>query len=63
MTPRAGDPINLENVAEAHPDLVKSLAARLEEWHANALAARIESDTSDMSAEEIQRLRSLGYLN
>ncbi len=42
---------------------MKRLAARLEEWHANALAVRIESDTADLSAEEIQRLRSLGYLN
>ncbi len=42
---------------------MKRLAARLEEWHANALAVRIESDTADMSAEEIQLLRSLGYVN
>jgi arylsulfatase A-like enzyme len=58
------DPLNLENVADAHPDKVEELARLLDGWQEAALAARIETEQAaeDLSAEEIQKLRSLGYL-
>ena len=59
------DPLNLSNVAEANPDVVESLAARLDAWHKMAEAAREEigAEAEDLSPEELDRLRSLGYVN
>ena len=51
---------------QKHPDSPTNpggLDVCADDWRAKALAVRIESDTSEMSAEELQRLRSLGYLN
>ena len=58
------DPLNLENLAEANPQVVERLAAQLEAWHKAALEARVDPETSTegLSVEEIQRLRSLGYV-
>jgi arylsulfatase A-like enzyme len=60
------DPLNLDDVAEDHPDLVASLATELSTWREWAISLRPPPDTEavqDMSAEEIARLRSLGYIN
>jgi arylsulfatase A-like enzyme len=58
------DPVNLHDVAADHPDVVKRLAVKLETWHQKALAARVKPDagTADLSPEERDRLRALGYL-
>ncbi len=59
------DPLNLENVAAAHPEIVERLAAALREWHAAARARRLEPDSeaaASLGAEELERLRSLGYI-
>ena len=60
------DPLNLEDLAEANPQVVERLAAQLESWHKAALEARIDPETSTeeegLSVEELQRLRSLGYV-
>jgi arylsulfatase A-like enzyme len=59
------DPLNLHDVASEHPDVVERLAAQIEGWHQQAVAARLPSDAElaeGMSAEELERLRSLGYL-
>jgi arylsulfatase A-like enzyme len=58
------DPINLHDVAAEHPEVVKRLAGRLDAWHQKALAARVKPDagTADLSSEERERLRALGYL-
>jgi arylsulfatase A-like enzyme len=60
----AADPLNLRNVAAEHPELVERLSKQLESWHAAAKAAHIapEEGTADLSPEEIERLRSLGYI-
>jgi hypothetical protein len=53
-------------VAEDHPDIVASLATELSTWREWAVSLRPPPDTEaiqDMSAEEIARLRSLGYIN
>jgi arylsulfatase A-like enzyme len=58
------DPINLHDVAPAHPEVVQRLAAKLEAWRQEALAARVAPDagTAELSPEERERLRALGYL-
>jgi arylsulfatase A-like enzyme len=59
------DPLNLENVADQHADVVERLSKRLESWRKFAEAARLPSD-SDLAATaspaELERLRALGYL-
>ena len=48
-----------------HPEIVSRLAARLEEWRASVGEVRLVPDsetTEALSAEELEQLRSLGYL-
>ncbi len=59
------DPLNQTDLAPAHPERIRDLAARLEEWRKKALSDREESgknDTENLSPEELERLRSLGYI-
>ena len=59
------DPLNLTDVAADHPEVVERLAAELERWRRRSEAARLPADdelTDMLSAEELERLRSLGYL-
>jgi arylsulfatase A-like enzyme len=60
------DPLNLVNLASQHPDIVARLARMIADWHAHAEAARLTSDTEaqeSLSHDELERLRSLGYIN
>ena len=46
-------------------EVVERLSEQLEAWHRQAMAERLEADddaTEGMSAEELERLRSLGYI-
>jgi arylsulfatase A-like enzyme len=59
------DPLDQANVADKHPDVVKRLAKTLEGFKAMAAAARLKPDsetTGNMTPEQLQRLRSLGYI-
>jgi arylsulfatase A-like enzyme len=57
------DPLDQSDVAADNPEIVRQLAAELEQWHEMALAARVEEvSEADMSPAEIERLRSLGYI-
>jgi arylsulfatase A-like enzyme len=59
------DPGERTNVASENPEVVGRLAKALDGWHKMALAARLEPDakaTQGMSAEQLERLRSLGYV-
>jgi arylsulfatase len=59
------DRLDSRNVASAHPEVVQRLAKLLGGWHAMATAARLKPDAETgkaLSAEELQRLRSLGYV-
>jgi arylsulfatase A-like enzyme len=57
------DPLNLVDVTAQHPEVVDRLKRALAAWHEAAVAARIEPDAdAEMSPEEIQRLRALGYI-
>jgi arylsulfatase A-like enzyme len=59
------DPLNRQNIAAEHPEVVARLAKLIAGWREMATAARVKPDaetTRAMSAEELQRLRSLGYV-
>ena len=60
------DPINLNDVVEDHPDIVANLTTELSTWREWAVSLRPPPDTEaieSLSADEIARLRSLGYIN
>jgi len=59
------DPLNLTNVADAHPDIVERLSKRLAAWKAKVEAEKLKPDadaSKAMTPEEMDRLRSLGYI-
>jgi arylsulfatase A-like enzyme len=58
------DPLNLRNVASAHPDVVERLSRALTSWKSKADAARVaaEQKETDIKPEDLERLRSLGYV-
>ncbi len=59
------DPLNLVNVAEEHPEKVEELSKLLESWRLWVADRRLPSDaelTQGVSGEELERLRSLGYV-
>jgi arylsulfatase A-like enzyme len=59
------DPLNKQSVAASHPEVVARLTKALAGWRQMATAARLKPDsetTKGLSAEELQRLRSLGYV-
>jgi arylsulfatase A-like enzyme len=61
----AKDPLDAHNVADAHPDEVARLSKVLEGWRRMATAARLKPDTEankNLSKEELERLKSLGYI-
>jgi len=59
------DPLDHRNLAEENPEVVQRLSEQLAAWRRQAMALRLEADaqaTEGMSAEELERLRSLGYI-
>ncbi len=59
------DPLNLENIADQKPEVVEKLGKMLEDWQRFAQSARLPTDgeaASGMSSEQLERLRSLGYV-
>jgi arylsulfatase len=59
------DPHDQKDVAAEHPDVVTRLAKMLEGWKRMAEQARLKSDaetTKGMTADQLERLRSLGYV-
>jgi arylsulfatase A-like enzyme len=59
------DPLDQHDVAGEHPDVVQRLSKALDGWHQMALASRVKPDaetTQKMSPEQLQKLRSLGYV-
>ncbi|HET6371841.1 MAG TPA: sulfatase, partial [Candidatus Polarisedimenticolia bacterium] len=59
------DPLNATDKAAEHPEIVGKLAPRLRQWLDTARAARLPSDADaaqGLSDEEMERLRSLGYI-
>ena len=59
------DPLDQVNLADEHPEIVRRLAKAITGWHTMAVAARLKPDseaTGNMTPEQLQRLRSLGYV-
>ncbi len=57
------DPLDQKDVAAEHADVVEQLASELDMWLESALAARLEEgSTEGISAEELEKLRALGYI-
>ena len=59
------DPLDRLDVAPQHPEVVTRLARELEAWRRMATAARLKPDaavTGTMTAEDLERLRALGYV-
>ncbi|MGH9380490.1 MAG: sulfatase [Thermoanaerobaculia bacterium] len=62
---RRSDPLDAHDVAAEHPEIVERLHAALESWRASAEAARLPTDeaaSEGHSAQELERLRALGYI-
>ena len=61
----AKDPLDQANVAESHPEIVQRLAKLLAGWRQMTANARLKPDaesTKSLTQEQLQRLRSLGYV-
>ena len=57
------DPLNLDDVAADHPDIVQRLAAEIDTWQQWALEQKVEeAPTASISPQELARLRALGYI-
>ena len=59
------DPLDQKDVAAEHPDVVDRLAKTLDSWHKMATAAKLKPDTEltkGMTREQLEQLRSLGYI-
>lgn len=59
----AQDPLDHRDLAAERPDVVKRLGGELEAWKKRALAAQLKADSTEgVSAEELEKLRALGYV-
>ncbi|MDP6579610.1 MAG: sulfatase [Vicinamibacterales bacterium] len=61
----ATDPLNLDNVADGQTEVVEQLARELDRWQRIAEQARLPDDATaaaGLSPEQLERLRSLGYI-
>ena len=59
------DPLDQKDVAAEHPDVVARLTRALDGFRNMARAARLKPDsesTKGMSKEQLEQLRSLGYV-
>ena len=62
---RSRDLLDQQNVSAEHADVVQRLSKVLNGWHQMALAAKLKPEseaTKGMSAEQLRKLRSLGYI-
>ncbi len=60
---RRTDPLSLEDVAGDHPEVVARLGKALAGWRSWVEEHKLPEDSAeDLSTEDLERLRSLGYL-
>jgi len=62
---RRKDPLDANDVAAQHPDVVARLLREMQAWQRMAESARLKPDSalaSTVSGEELERLRALGYV-
>ena len=59
------DPLNLNNVADDHATLLAELRGEIETWLERAEAQKVSDETlsEDLSPQELEQLRALGYVN
>lgn len=59
----ANDPLDAKDVAEVNPDTVEKLKTELGYWRREVTDAALSKDSTEgMSSEELEKLRSLGYI-
>ena len=61
------DPLDQNDIAAENPEIVERLAKQLDDWHGWAIANKLPTDAEateggDVTAAELERLRSLGYV-
>jgi arylsulfatase A-like enzyme len=58
------DPLGTKDLSSEHPDKVRALSAKLSDWYAKTSASQLpKTDTTKgIAKEELDRLRSLGYI-
>jgi arylsulfatase A-like enzyme len=59
------DPLDKVNLADKHPEIVARLTEEFKAWKEKATAARLTPDSEmekKLTAEQLQHLRSLGYI-
>lgn len=62
---RRQDPLDQKDLASQHPDIVERLKKELLAWRKQAESMRLKPDSQlagTLSAEELERLRALGYV-
>jgi arylsulfatase A-like enzyme len=62
---RTNDPYDHHDVATSHPEIVQKLSRELNLWKQHVEAVKLKSDSEsiqNMTAEEIERMRALGYI-
>ncbi len=58
------DPLDRHDLAREHPEVVERLADTLARWRSRVTARRLPAeDAGTVDADELARLRSLGYVN
>jgi arylsulfatase A-like enzyme len=58
------DPLDRNDLAAAHPEIVRALAGELARWRKWAVAQRLPAESAgSLDAAELARLKSLGYVN
>jgi arylsulfatase A-like enzyme len=59
------DPLNQKNVAAQNPEVVNRLTKIIDEWRTKSAANKLKADSEaakGLSSEELERMRSLGYI-
>jgi len=59
------DPLDKVNLADKHPEIVERLAKEFKAWKEKATAARLTPDSElekNLTSEQLEHLRSLGYI-
>lgn len=57
------DPLNMVNVADENPEVVADLRRQLDQWREMAESQKVSTEGEEVSAEELEQLRALGYVN
>ena len=62
---RKQDPLDQKDLAAQHPEIVERLQKEMQAWRKRAESMKVKPDSQlagTLSAEELERLRALGYV-